>query len=449
MIRRNTCLAAALAGLTLLASGCVTSGSGSEPAPKAAATSPVAELSGRLEVVSYQPKGSSMWDRYESLASEFESDHPGVEVKLTFGGGSGIPPIAARYKAGNPPDVNPTIAGANGEYVKAGRVMDLTPVLDRQLDSYGTTWRDAMYPGVLPFLTNKDDGEVYGLPESITTVQFFYNKKMFEDLGVQPPQTLDELFSVCDALKAKGVDPFAVTGTFNFYLEMYYDYLLLRYAGADAVESALGGPMVSDGESTDFADIDGVREASQKLQEMVDKGYFMKGFESTDFTAAQLAFFQGKTAMILMGSWLPSEMAGKIPDGFQLGTFAFPTVSGGQGDQDATFGSVQSYEISAKAPNPDAAIAWLQFLASKDNQESYVADENVISAYQGVSTPETFAGSGDKLGSGAIVPSYFDLFNVPTSVQEAYQGPIAKVFFGQEDAGGLVHDISQGLSKAH
>src|SRR4051812_48921805 len=85
VIRRRFCLAAATAGIVLLASGCVTSGSPSADQPRAADTSPEAEVTGQLEVVSFQPEGSSMWDRYEKLAAEFEDEHPGVTVKLTFG----------------------------------------------------------------------------------------------------------------------------------------------------------------------------------------------------------------------------------------------------------------------------------------------------------------------------------------------------------------------------
>ena len=43
-------------------------------------------------------------------------------------------------------------------------------------------------------------------------------------------------------------------------------------------------------------------------------------------TESQLQFFIGKTAMIPCGSWLKSEMKGKIPDGFELGCFNLPIV---------------------------------------------------------------------------------------------------------------------------
>lgn len=447
MKRATFSVGAVLAATVLLTSACVTSHS--SPRSSASVGAKATKVTGPLEVVSYQPVGSSMYKRYQALAAEFEKDNPGVKITLTFGGGSGEPPIAARYKAGNPPDVNPSIAGPNSVYASAGQLLDLTSALGGDLPGYGKSWQDAMYPGVQPFLKSRTDGKVYAAPESVTTVQFFYNKAVFDKYGLTPPKTLDDLFAVCDTLKAKGVAPFAVTGTFNFYMEFYYDYLLLRYAGAKAVQNAIGGPTVAAADRTSFDSVPDADKAAAQLEKMVSSGYFMNGFQSTDFTAAQLAFFQGKAAMILMGSWLQSEMSGKIPAGFQLGTFSFPTVPGASGDQTATFGSVQTYEVASHAKNPQAAVAWLKFLASKENQTSYVQDEGAISAYQGVPTPPDFADTASALSTGTIIPNYYDLFSDPTAIQNAYQLPIAKLFFGKEKADSLVADISRGLTKAN
>ena len=438
---------AILAAIAVVASACVTS-----PSVSTSGTSPTSasgKITGPLEVVSYEPIGSPMYQRYQTLAKQFEALHPGLKVNLTFGGGSGEPPIAARYRADSPPDVNPSIAGPDGPFAKAGQLLDLTSALQTQLPDYGTTWQDAMYPGVAPYLKNTTDGKTYTAPESVTTVQFFYNKGLFDKFGITPPKTLRELFTICDKLKAGGATPFAVTGTFNFYMEFYYDYLLLRYAGAAAVTNAIGGPTVPKADRTKFSSVPGASQAASKLEQMVKNGYFMTGFESTDFTAAQLAFFQGKAAMILMGSWLKSEMTGKIPAGFQLGTFSFPTVEGANGDQTGTFGTVQFYEVAAHAKNPEAAVAWLKFLANKSNQTSYVEQQGAISAYKGIPSPAGLTNTAGALSSGKIAPSYFNLFGDSTAIQSAYQLPIAKLFFGKEQASSLVADISDGLVKAN
>jgi ABC-type glycerol-3-phosphate transport system substrate-binding protein len=406
-------------------------------------------ISGPLEVVSYQAPGSPMWSRYQRLAKQFEKLYPGTHIKLTFGGGSGEPPIAARYRAGDPPDVDPSVAGPDGPFAAAGQLLDLGPALKTKMPSYKSSWRNAIYKSVLPFLQNSKTHRYVVAPESVTTIQFFYNKAIFAKYGITPPKTLDQLFAAAAKLKANGVAPFAVTGTFDFYMELYYDYLLLRYSGATPVEHALAGTTVPSSQRVEFNAIPGATQAAAKLGQMVSNGWFMPGFQSTDFTSAQLAFFQGKTAMILMGSWLQSEMAGKIPAGFKLGTFSFPTVPGAHGDQTGTFGGVQFYEIAAKSKHRAAAIAWLKFIANKANQTSYVRQLGAISAYKGVPAPAGFQDTVDKLATGVIVPSYFNLFGLPTNVQAAYQGPIAKLFFGQEDPNSVVPDISKGLDAAY
>ena len=62
-------------------------------------------------------------------------------------------------------------------------------------------------------------------------------------------------------------------------------------------------------------------------------------------TEAQLEFFLAHTAMVFCGSWLKSEMMGKIPDGFRLGTFNLPVVEGGASEPGAIYTGAGYYFV--------------------------------------------------------------------------------------------------------
>lgn len=442
-LRRLARFGAVLAVGSLLMSGCMFGGSNSG----GASADKSAKLTGEFEVVSFYPAGSPDYQRLQALADEFEKRHPGAKVKLVFGGGQDTPKIQARWRAGNPPEVNYGFFGkmagsADGfKYVQAGQVQSLDDAMSQQLNGYGKAWKDAILPAVRDQLTGPD-GKFYAAPEAVTTIQFFYNKKIFDQQGIQPPKTMDDLLAASAKLKAAGVTPFAVTGTFAPYMQLYFDYLLLRRAGGQNVLDAIDG-------KKDFASLPGVNEAAADLQKMVSSGYFMNGFKSTDFTAAQLAFFQGKTAMILMGSWLTGEMKDSIPADFQIGTFPFPTVPGAAGDQQGVFGAVNAQTVAKQSKNPALGVEWLKFVAEKSNQENFVQQTGNISAYEGIPAPKGLESQVDMLNqNAAFMPSYFAVLSQPAAVKDAYEQPIVKLFFGQTDAAGLVASINAGLKKA-
>lgn len=62
-------------------------------------------------------------------------------------------------------------------------------------------------------------------------VMFFYNKQIFEEVGLEEPQTWDELVSACEELDAAGYQPLAVAGDYNSFWagqmgwlsQIYYD----------------------------------------------------------------------------------------------------------------------------------------------------------------------------------------------------------------------------------
>lgn len=446
MMRRQLIRYAALAvGLSLGMTGCVFS-SPDDDTTAAPAPSEDAEVTGDLEVVSFYPEGSPDHDRLRGLADDFEERHPGVTVTLTFGGGQDVPQIEARWRAGDPPEVNYGFFDSGrddgGDWVTEGKVLALDDVMSRELDGYDSSWEEAILPGVRPLITAEADGSVYGTPESVTTLQFFYNEKIFTEQGIEPPETVDELVDVADQLQAAGITPFTVTGTFLPYMQIYWDYLALRHIGLEGLQSAIDG-------ETELASLPGAADAAADLERLTSDGNLLDGFRGSDFTAAQMSFFQGDAAMILMGSWLVGEMADAIPADFQVGTFAFPAVEGADGDPTGLFGGINVQTVAADSENTAAAVAWLEFIGEKSNQEAYVEATGGISAYVGVPAPEGFDDVTVMLEEGAqFAPSYMGLLALPQEVQNAYQQPIAKLFFGEVDGAGMLAEMSQGLSAA-
>jgi raffinose/stachyose/melibiose transport system substrate-binding protein len=215
------------------------------------------------------------------------------------------------------------------------------------------------------------DGKVYGIPsDSMQPVVLFYNKKLFSEAGVQPPKTWDDLLALVDTFKAKGIAPFSLGGQSKWPNLMWEEYLVDR----------IGGPQV-------FKDIEAgkpnawshpaVLQANQMIQELVDRGAFVKGFSSIAFDTGQATalLYTGKAAMHLMGTWeypgIQTAAPNFIKDG-SLGWATFPTVPGGKGDPKNVVGNPANfYSVSAKANDKDKAVA-IEYLSKGVMSESYI-----------------------------------------------------------------------------
>lgn len=401
---------------------------------------------GSFEVVSFYPEGSPNYTYLTSLDKSFEATHPGTKVNLVFGGGQSAPNIVARWRAGNPPEVNVGFfdgtTPTGKQYQQAGQIYDLTSAMNQPIGGgYGkkTKWKDAILPAVRPFLTT--NGHYYAAPSEVTVINFFYNRKIFAKYGLKPPTTWAQFMAVSAKLKKNGVAPLTVTGTFAGYMQMYYDYLLARRAGITPVTDAIAGKRT-------FSSVPGALTAANELNDVVKRGYLLNGFQGTDFTAAQLDFFQGRAAMILMGSWLVGEMKASIPPDFQLGTFAFPQVPGGKGNG-VLFGAVNSMSIAKQSNRPDLGVQWLKYFSRKDVQKTRTKYLDYISAYKGVPAGKSYQGIADELAAGkAFATEYFGVFGQTQSVRDAYQQPIVKLFFGKISPAEMVKEISDGLHSA-
>ncbi|MFI7288301.1 ABC transporter substrate-binding protein [Streptomyces anulatus] len=146
------------------------------------------------------PENSS--EKYWSgVAAGFEKEHPGIKVDVTVLHWKDVDrEVAAMVKAGDAPDI--AQIGAYADYAKAGKLYTADETLAIRTSA-----------NFLPGLTDagKINGTLYGLPFVASTRLLFYNEKLFDQAGLDAPETWDDIRNDAAALKAKGVDyPFAL-----------------------------------------------------------------------------------------------------------------------------------------------------------------------------------------------------------------------------------------------
>lgn len=445
-----------LAALGMLASllwGCASPPVGSPASqPASQAPSPAASASpsaaatfapGEIEVASFYPEGNPDAEFFKVINEAFAAAYPGTTAKTWF-----FPDFGEaqdqRLRAGTPPDVihfayTPGTQTAGYARAKTGQLLDLDDAMAGPVPGYDGTWKDSIIPAALPFITFPETDSIIAVPREITIIHLFYNATMFRDLGIEPPATWIQLLAAGEALKAANIAPIAIAGTQNHFQQYWYEYLLLRLGGADAAQAAI------DGEGS-FADVPGAVEAGARIAELRDKGFFSKGFEGTDILPAQIEFFSGKAGMILIGSWLPSEMADQVPGDFELGRLPFPSLETAAGDDDDFFGFVNTMSVATDAKRPDLGTEWLRVFSGKDVQNQRIAATQYISASKEITPPEGYEQIVEDLNNAQLRVYNFGVFgSSPAAQVDAWAAQIVRLFRGELTPDAMVKEIDTKL----
>jgi raffinose/stachyose/melibiose transport system substrate-binding protein len=154
------------------------------------------------------------------------------------------------------------------------------------------------------------DGKVLALPLESLEWGYLYNKKIFKDQGITPPQTLDEMKTVVEKLKAAKITPFELA-----FQESWIPQLMMALSLGGTVSSA----------HPDFVDKMNKGQGSYKevadvfnIIDVIMQNGTAKPFE-VGGAAGSADFANGKAAMWVQGTW-QSETILKVNPNFELGT---------------------------------------------------------------------------------------------------------------------------------
>ena len=279
--------------------------------------------------------------------------------------------------------------GGLKSYVDAGQVEDLT-------DWFGqnAAIKDKLFPS--SFGPATINGKIYAMPcETVAPIVLFYNKKVFDQVGVQPPKTWNEVLALVPKFNEKKIAPFSLAGKSRWTNMMWLEFMLDRIGGAQVFQN------VFEGKKDGWSD-PAVLDMLTKLQDLVRANGFNKGFSSVDAgaNADQALLYTGKAAMMLHGAWTYGRMmndGGDFVSGGNLGWMNFPIIEGGKGDPSDTVGNPGQYlSISSKATAEQKEIAKKFFqtgVLDETETKSWINEGGSVPVLKG--TEATLAASPD------------------------------------------------------
>jgi raffinose/stachyose/melibiose transport system substrate-binding protein len=335
----------------------------------------------------------SKWNQDEVTAKIIDAaiegwlkDNPSVNVEREWAGRGVNAKLMAMIQAGTPPDFYDEDPKVIEESIgKAGQALDLLPYM-KKVKAYQSDKMviDTFSKGFFNMITFR--GQVNCLPIQQYLTSFWYDKTLWKQLGLaKTPDTWAQFLDACAKIKGQNLAPIVMDGGVNFYNMYYFSHLADRYEGMNALLAA-----IYDKDGSDW-DKPGFLKAQKAVKELRDKGYFIKGFEGYQFPAGQIDWAQRKGVFLLIHSYMPIEVKDAKPDDFSFGSFPFPSVPGGKGDQyqlTSVFGGVG---ILKATKNPDLAFDLLKRMVSKEIQQRFAEEALNVPVIMDVPLPDIFS----------------------------------------------------------
>ncbi|HEV2508679.1 MAG TPA: extracellular solute-binding protein [Bosea sp. (in: a-proteobacteria)] len=291
------------------------------------------------------------------LIKRFEAANPGIKVKhTTFPYADYQTKIAAAVPAGQGPDVVQLYYGWLDNFVGAKFIQPLP----RDAFPHDVIEKE-FYPIVQ---TMKRDGEYYGLPTAVRTLALFYNKKLFQEAGLdpnKPPQTLDEYLEA--AKKTVKRDAAGNMLSAGAVIDMpgqdlhWWREVLLRQMG--------GKPYSDDNKTVAYDSEAGAKALNwyadlQRVHKVGQAGFMDEG---------QAAFRAGRAAMTVDGSFRLGAFGGI--KNFEWGVTELPASADGKR---SNFASYWVNAITAKPTGAklEAAKKFMAFTTSPEAMQVWL-----------------------------------------------------------------------------
>ncbi|PLR94699.1 ABC transporter substrate-binding protein [Bacillus sp. T33-2] len=317
----------------------------------------------KVELFSWWTRGGEA-DGLNAIIDSFAKSHKDIEVvNATVAGGAGSNAkavLATRMQGGDPPDLFQVHAGAelNGSWVESGKMEPLTDLYEEE------GWMDKFPESLISMISS--DGEIYSVPVNIHRGnELWYNKKLFDENGLEVPKTFDDFFKVADALKKKGITPFGFGSKEGWESLHVFETVLVGTLGVDNYNKLWTGEQKFDSPE--------VKDALKTFLKMLS--YANEDHPARSWQDAATLIQEDKAAMTIMGDWLQGYYTSVGMEANKDYGYA-PSPNNGN-----IFMVVSdTFALPKGAKNSDAAREFLKVLGSVEGQDAFNPKKGSIPA---------------------------------------------------------------------
>lgn len=219
------------------------------------------------------------------------------------------------------------------------------------------------------------DGTVYGMPMYKSFWVIFYNKKVFEEVGITPPSTWAEFEENNAKIKAAGVTPLFATQEAGWTSFIWFEEILSKLDPQFYSDLMDGKAKYTD---------ETAQEAMRIWSDMYANGYFTAPDVAWDNEPALLA--DGSVAQVPMGTWRNGTFADTGMTDADYGAYLLPVVNDGVDPSVIVESGVIS--VAEKAPNKEAALETMANWLNPDVQQPWADEIKDTSANPTVTTED-------------------------------------------------------------
>ena len=344
-------------------------------------------------VINYDDLNPAPKAAFETIVEDFKAANPDINVVTNIQDREAYKTAIRNFLTADAPDVASWYAGNRMRpFVDAGLFMDVSDVWEENNLSEPLA-------ATKPSMTV--DGKQYGVPYTNYQWGIYYRQDIFEDLGIEVPETFDELLEASATLKENGITPFTIGTKFLWTAAGVFDYLNLRTNGYEFHNQLTAGEV----KYTD----DRVREVFENWKKLVEPGYFVENHASMSWQDALAPFVNGEAAMYVMGNFAvaPMREAGLTDD--QIGYFPFPTIN--PDVERAEEAPTDTFHIPSNAKNVEDAKKFLAYIAQPDVQTKWneALGQLPINSEASVNEEDEFLKAGfETVSTAAGIAQFYD-----------------------------------------
>ena len=374
--------------------------------------------SAEVEIEYWQYFFDARVDAMEQLITSFEEANPDITVTMThFPYADYRTKVAAAIPAGEGPDVVQLFYGWLNDYIDAGLIQPLPT------DTFDPAVIDAEFFPMVGAM--KKDGQYYALPTAVRSLALFYNERILEEAGVEPPTTLDELVEVALATTerdgAGNITQVGITSGMTAQDHHWFREVLIRQFG--------GEPYLDDYQTVNY-DTEAGRAALDFYTALeTEHGVTL----STFMDEPQAAFKAGRAAMHIDGSFRVGSLADQR--GLRWGVTELPAAADGT---QSNYSSYWVNAITSKAEGEkfDASVKFMQFITSDEAMQLWLDVVGELPAKPSVGM--TDENSSDEVFGPFIrglAYAHTTTFANESSQRQVLVDMVSRINIGDQDAG--------------